>query len=61
MEIKLTHIFVDGQAEPFEFYTTILGFIKKEDIEKENTSSEGRVIFVDLRRDESERAKRVKG
>ena len=32
MKIKLTSVFVDDQAKALEFYTKLLGFVKKQDI-----------------------------
>ena len=32
MKIKLTSVFVDSQEKALEFYTAILGFVKKNDI-----------------------------
>lgn len=32
MKIKLTSIFVDDQAKALEFYTEVLGFVKKQDV-----------------------------
>ncbi len=32
MKIKLTSLFVDDQAKALEFYTRVLGFVKKSDV-----------------------------
>ena len=32
MKIKLTSLFVDDQAKALEFYTKVLGFVKKSDV-----------------------------
>ncbi len=32
MKIKLTSVFVDDQGKALEFYTKVLGFVKKSDV-----------------------------